>query len=163
MSIPFSFDEIIQMACQIERNGGRFYRAASKVTPEGPAKELLLKLAEQEDSHFETFEAMQKEFSSIDAKQTTHDPHNEITHYLNLIADDHVFNLEGDKPAGLLNGDEGAEEILRLALQAEKDTIVFFSGLKELLSREADKRKIEAIIREEMSHIRWLKSRKLEE
>ena len=43
MSMPFNADEVFEMAEQIERNGGKFYRAAAKKFPE--VSKLLLNLA----------------------------------------------------------------------------------------------------------------------
>ena len=49
MAIPFNADEVFEMAEQIERNGGMFYRAAADKFP--AVRELLLKLAKWEDDH----------------------------------------------------------------------------------------------------------------
>ena len=48
------------------------------------------------------------------------------------------------------------KSILSCALQAEKDSIVFYLGMKELVSAKSGQSKIEAIIKEEMSHIQLL-------
>lgn len=51
MGIKFNADEVLQMACQIERNGSKFYRDAQAKLKDSRADVLLLKLAEQEDEH----------------------------------------------------------------------------------------------------------------
>jgi rubrerythrin len=43
-------------------------------------------------------------------------------------------------------------ELLEIAIGAERNSILFYVGLKELVPTEASKDKVEAIIREEVSH-----------
>jgi len=47
-------------------------------------------------------------------------------------------------------------EILKRAIEKEKDSIVFYSGLKDFAPAEIAKDKIDEIIREELRHIRIL-------
>jgi len=68
------------------------------------------------------------------------------------MADGHVFDLKKD-PSSELTGTESVEDILKLAIEAEKDSIVFYLGLKDFVSVRAGKDKVEAIIKEEMGHI----------
>ena len=51
------------------------------------------------------------------------------------------------------------EEILKEAILAEKDSIVFYLGMKELVPENFGKTKIDAIIKEEMAHINLLSSK----
>jgi rubrerythrin len=48
------------------------------------------------------------------------------------------------------------EGILKEAITAEKDSIVFYLGMKELVPETLGKKRIDAIIKEEMSHIKLL-------
>jgi len=50
-------------------------------------------------------------------------------------------------------------EILRTAIELEKDSIVFYLGLKEILVDETDRAMVDGIIREEMRHIVDLKTK----
>jgi rubrerythrin len=47
-------------------------------------------------------------------------------------------------------------EILKSAIEAEKDSIVFYLGMKEGVPEKLGKGRLEAIIKEEMGHIRVL-------
>ena len=154
MSIVFNADEVLEMAAQIERNGGAFYRKAADISTEG--KELLLQIAEQEDEHLALFESMRKDLSSRETEATAFDPDNEASLYLKAMADGHVFDLNGDDPAKLLRGNETLDDIIRMAIQAEKDSIAFFVGMKELVPERLGGDKVDALIKEEMRHIRWL-------
>jgi rubrerythrin len=53
------------------------------------------------------------------------------------------------------------KDILKAAIGAEKDSIVFYLGMKELVPAKLGKDKIDDIIKEEMSHIRLLSARLL--
>jgi rubrerythrin len=150
MVMPFNADEVFEMAEQIERNGAKFYRAAAKKLSQ--ARKVLLDLATMEDEHEKTFAAMRTELSGEEVVQPVLDPDDEAQIYLRVMADKFVFNLKTD-PAELLAGKETAEYLLEMAINVERDSIDFYVGMKELVSSRADKDKVEAIIKEEISHI----------
>ena len=52
-----------------------------------------------------------------------------------------------------LTGKETPKEILETALNSEKESVVFYFGLKGLVPVRASRDKVEAIIIEELSHI----------
>ena len=79
--------------------------------------------------------------------------------YLQTMAQAH--GSEGKiSPTQELTGKESIEEILEIAVSTEKDSIAFYSGLKDFVSQKAGRDKVEAIIREELLHIAML-TRKL--
>jgi len=51
------------------------------------------------------------------------------------------------------------KEILKAAILAEKDSIVFYLGMKEMVPEDFGKAKIDIITKEEMSHIKLLSTR----
>jgi len=150
MPMPFNADEIFEMAEQIERNGAKFYRAAAKKIPS--ARQALLELASMEDEHLKTFVGMHAQLSAREQEVLVFDPDSQAQMYLRVMADGHVFDVKTD-PAEQLTAGETARDILRTAIGLEKDSIVFYTGLKECVSRKAGKDKVEAIIAEEMGHI----------
>ncbi len=158
MPMPFNADEIFEMAEQIERNGGKFYRAAAEKFP--ALRALLLNLAEMEDQHEKTFATMRTELSSVEAQPPVFDPDDQAQMYLRVMADGHVFNVKAD-PVEQLAGKDTAEDVLKMAIGVERDSIAFYVGLKEAVSRKAGKDKVDAIIKEEISHVVIL-SRELE-
>jgi len=158
MVMPFNADEVFEMAEQIERNGARFYRAAAKKIPE--VRQVFSDLAAMEDEHEKTFAAMRAELSGIEVDPPVFDPDGRAQMYLRVMADEHVFNIKAD-PVEQLAGQETAEDVLKMAIGLEKDSIAFYVGLKEAVSRRAGKDKVEDIIKEEISHIATL-SQKLE-
>jgi rubrerythrin len=153
MGMPFNADEVFEMAEQIERNGAKFYRAAAKKFPQ--ISQLLSDLAAMEDEHENTFAAMRAELSATEAEPLVFDPDGQAQMYLRVMADEHVFNMKAD-PSEKLADKKSPEEVLKMALGIERDSIAFYVGLKEAVSRKAGKDKIEGIIKEEMVHITTL-------
>ena len=155
MSFEFNADEILEMAQHIERNGARFYRRAAELVEEAAIRKLLEDLAAWEDGHERAFVTMRADLAAHESEPQVFDPEHEISMYLRAMADGHVFDARVD-PADTLTGRESAEDILRMAIGQEKDSIVFYTGLKEMISQTAGKERIEAIIKEEMGHIGFL-------
>ena len=152
MSIRFSADEIFEMAEEIERNGAKFYRKAAEGAADDEIRRYLLNMATMEDAHLETFAEMRQQLSAAEREVVTFDPENEAALYLDAMADSH--GTEGKKsPTEELTGDESIAEIVKIAICAENDSVVFYSGLKSLVTDAAGKDKVDKIIAEELSHI----------
>lgn len=150
MPMPFNADEVLEMAEQIERNGAKFYRAAAEKFPD--VSQALLDLAAMEDEHLKTFQAMRAELSASETEPPVFDPDNQAQMYLQVMANGHVFDIKAD-PAEKLTGQQTVQDILKIAIGLEKDSIAFYVGLKECVPRKTGKEKVEAIIKEEMGHI----------
>jgi len=152
MSITFNAFEIFEIAEQIERNGIKFYRKAAESLSDQNTRQMLLDLAAMEAEHEETFASMKKQLSEEERELMVFDPENEMALYLQAMANGHVFDLRKD-PSEQLTGAETVEDILKMAIGAEKDSIVFYLGLKDFVPAKAGKDRVEAIIKEEMGHI----------
>lgn len=155
MTIAFNVDEIFEMAEEIERNGARFYREAAANAPDSNSKKMLLDLGAMEEGHERTFATMRKELKAADKEPTTYDPDNQVAQYLRTMADFH--GTEGKvSPTEQLTGQESMEDVLKIALQAEKNSIAFYVGIKDLVPSASAKSKVNAIIMEEMMHVSTL-------
>ena len=152
MTIDFSADEIFEMAQQVERNGATFYRRAAAAVPDPSDRELLLELAAMEDDHERVFASMREDVLGSEEGPTPFDPQGEAAAYLRAIADGQVFDMDPD-PAKFLEYHHGTEDILRKAIALEKESIIFYTGMKEMVSKSLGKERIEQIIREEMKHV----------
>jgi rubrerythrin len=150
MVMPFNADEVFEMAEQIERNGGKFYRAAAEKFP--VVSDIFLGLAAMEDEHLKTFANMRTELSAAEVEQPVFDPDGQAQMYLRVMADGNVFDVKAD-PVGQLATRNTPEDVLKMAIGAERDSIAFYVGLKEAVSRKAGKDKVDDIIKEEMGHI----------
>ncbi|MBN1506090.1 MAG: ferritin family protein [Sedimentisphaerales bacterium] len=156
MGMPFNADEVFEMAEQIERNGARFYREAAAQAPDRTTKEMFLNLAAMEDGHLHTFQQMRQGLSDPEKGGTVFDPDNEAALYLQAMADTKGF--EGMKsPTLKLTGKESVQELLQIAIEAEKNSVLFYVGLRAMVPARAGTDKVDAIIREEVSHAAQLR------
>jgi len=156
MGVPFNADEVFEMAEQIERNGAKFYRKAAGKFP--ALRKLLSDLAVMEDQHEKVFAAMRKELCGEEAEPPVFDPDGEAQMYLRVMADGHVFNLKAD-PAEKLADIATVGDLLKMAMGIERDSIAFYVGLRESVSRKAGRDRIDDIIKEEMKHVAILNER----
>lgn len=152
MSFTFNADEIFQIAIQMERNGGNFYRKAAEKSEYDKAKQILLGLATMEDRHEEMFTEMRAELGAGAARPVTFDPDDQAALYLEALVDGKVFNYKSDPWEGL-TGNESLADILEISIGLEQDAIVFYLGIYEVVPPELGRDKIQDIIREEMGHI----------
>ena len=152
MSMPFNADEIFEMAEQIERNGVKFYRKAAESAKDAGVRQDLLDLAKWEEQHESTFAAMRKELTAEEKAPTAFDPEGQAALYLRAFADGQVFDVTVD-PSERLSGEEKPEEVIHIAAGLEKDSIVFYLGMKEMVPERLGKDKVDRIIAEEMKHI----------
>jgi rubrerythrin len=157
MSANFNADEILEMAAQIETKGAKFYRKAAKHNVAG--RELLLQIAAQEDVHYRTFADMRKALAP--SEKGGYDPYGETDLYVKAMVDGYAFEMNKD-PAEALTGKETLSDILKSAIQMEKDSIVFYLGLKQMVPPAFGGEKLDAVVKEEMTHIAWLSHKRAE-
>jgi rubrerythrin len=151
MGLLFDADEIFEIAEEVERNGAKFYRKAAKNASDKQIKDTLLQFAAMEDAHEVTFAAIRSEIQS----EISYDPEGVAALYLQAIADANGF--EGKvSPDEELTGSESIEEVIKIALRAEKESVAFYVGLKDIVAADDGKARVDAIIKEEMVHVAQL-------
>jgi rubrerythrin len=115
-------------------------------------------MAVMEDEHLKTFEQMRKQLSGREKGWAIFDPDNQSALYLQAMAD--ARGYEGKiTPAKELTGSETPKEIIEIALNSEKESVVFYFGLKGFVPVKAGRDKVEAVIIEELGHITTLLGR----
>ena len=149
MIYDFTADDVFEMAEQLERNGAQFYRKAAQNTDNPDYKKLLVMLSEMEVEHEKTFANLRSELPEGDKVSTVFDPQNESFLYLRALADTKVFF---EKEIDFTS----MKSVLKAAILAEKDSIVFYLGMKEMVPEKYGKDKLDKIIKEEMGHIKML-------
>jgi len=152
MTYEFNAKELLEMAIRIEENGAQFYRKAAEFQSNDENRAVLEKLAAMEDTHKAIFEKMRRELSAAEKTATVFDPNNESAQYLAAMADTH--GGEGSPAAAdKLTGKESINEIVDVALDLEKESILFYLGLKDLVPPQYGQEKLDKIIEEERRHI----------
>jgi len=158
VSISLNAIEVFEIAERLERNSVKFYRKAAEALTDENLCAILLSLSEFEKGHEKNYANMRKQISAKEWSIATFDPENEMALYLQKIADSHIFDPEKD-PAEQLKDKGTIEDILNFAIESEKNSIIFYLGLKNYVPVPAGKNKVDEIINEEMSHIAELNLR----
>jgi len=148
MSYLLDVREILEFAVYIEERGYEFYVGAMKKLGEPRATELFQYLADEEFKHEKVFKKLMEQ--GDDVKSGEHDP--EYQAYMREFCKAHSL---GDREAisAKLARLSSLEEILDLAMGFEKDSIVFFSELREAYAR-GHAGPLDKVIHEEMGHLR---------
>jgi rubrerythrin len=146
---PFNADEIFEMAVDVETNGERFYRLASEKAEEPRIRTLLSDLADWEARHRVIFEGMRREFARRRPELQPYDPDFEYEAYFRCVTEGKVFDPRDAQraAAGPLRG------VYTFALAREKESILLYTGMKEMVGEDLGRSKIDDIIREEMRHV----------
>jgi rubrerythrin len=151
MSVNFTALEIFEIAEQIEKNGAKFYRQAAEKTGDKSMSHFFSQLAEMEDKHEKIFSEMKEKIKAGVKDAVIFDPNAEVAYYLKAMAVSAGWEGKA-QPRLVFSGKETPSQILKAAIAAERASIDYYLGLKEMVP-QPDRNKIDAIIKEEMSHI----------
>jgi rubrerythrin len=148
----FTAAEALEMAMEIEKNGEVFYNAAAKKSDDAEVAALFEDLAAQEQIHYKVFQKMLDGVGTAPALPAGE--YDQYQAYMLAALDNALFAGE-DKALALAEKATERETALRAALGFEKDTMLFFYDLREMVS-ETDKEAVSRIIGEERKHVRRL-------
>ena len=151
MSISFSGGELINIAIGIEARGITFYDIMTRSTENAIAREVFKYLADMEREHIKTFQDMAAE---ADKYQFPEAPTGEYTAYLQALVDSAVFT-DDLVTSELATRASNELEAMEIATGAEKDSILFYYEMKDIMPQRAQPT-INKIIAEEKSHLRQL-------
>jgi rubrerythrin len=150
MSLALKSDEIFCAAEDIETQGIEFYSAnAVKHAANSKIKELFESLAEMEKRHKKLFHGLAAKFAAKHGGEPEL-ADSEFLEYLDAMVKGKVFKRD-EIPSGA-----STEDIVETAIGFEKNSIVFFSAVKQLALDEEARKAIDRIICEEISHIAML-------
>ena len=143
--------DILELAMQLEKSGEAFYRAVAKKLESPETQALFKDLAEQEVKHYEIFAELAR---TVRDSAPSADDWEEYIGYVNATVQGAFF--EGpDKALAEAERVKDEKEALRMAIGFEKETLLFFYGLRDSVYG-ADKPFIDKIVAEEKSHIQRL-------
>jgi len=154
MTVALNAFEVFEIAEQIERNGAKFYRKAAEQFNEPDISNMFLELADWETRHEQIFNDMGKQLSKPNKNSRVSGLEKKLLDP-KLMACLAVFGT-GSEPVHRLRSVENTAEVLKRAIEKEKDSIAFYEGLKDFVSTSDDKNKVDYIIEEEMRHIKIL-------
>ena len=155
MLVQFNANEVFEIGIEIEKNGKVFYQEAAKIATDEAIRKLFSELSEWEDSHVELFKKMRSELPDRIKEDTLLDPDSEYRDYLQAAADSHVFARSTDI-SKLVAQCTSSLEALDLAMRFEKDSVVFYTTIKNAASAKFGGENIDTLIDEELKHIALL-------
>ncbi len=147
----FQAAEIAEAAVNIEQEGQVFYTNAAHAAKNPDVKDFFLFFAKEEARHEQFFQEFKERLGKVElpAWSTTE----EYGLYLQALIDSHsIFSPDLQKR---LAEAASENEAIRLAMGFEKDTILFFMEMKELVP-DSEKKFVSQCIDEERSHLRKL-------
>ncbi len=158
MSMDIDLEHVYQVAIRIEENGGNFYRKAASIVDDPEIKGLLNSLADWENEHKDFFTKLKDDISDLnplDYRKSLNrlfEPTEEQAENIRLIADSSVFPMDVDLTERL-QADVSLESILRMALDIEKDAVIFYMSIRDAMKASSESDALSKIIKEEMRHI----------
>jgi len=150
MSTELNAGEVLEIAETIEREAASYYRQAAAAATSPQAREQLMELAEMEDEHVQVFHGLRVQLSEDRPRAERAGARG--MDGLPLLAALVARNMKDDL-AESFAGREGPADLLRRAVDFEKDTVVFYTGVKEMLPEPSDRAKVDKIILEELRHV----------
>lgn len=148
----FQAADVVEMALELEKSGEVFYRAVAKKVKSAQIQELFEDLADQEVQHYAAFQKLSK--TVWDKPLMLPDEWDQYLMYLQATIQSVFFEGE-DKALALAEQVTDEKEALRMAVGFEKETLLFFYDLRDMVS-EGDRTILMRIVNEEKSHLRRL-------
>jgi rubrerythrin len=142
----FTIGDILDLAIQIENNGERVYRDAAKKISDLSLVSMLEWLADEEAVHAAQLADMKEK-----AQKTVDDPRME------KMGRDILLDVLGEQSFSLKDADflqiSEVKDLLRVSIEFEKDTVLFYEMLLSFVDDETTKNVLETIINDENEHI----------
>ena len=155
MIFCFNAAEVFQIAIEIEENGKTFYEKAQSRFEDPEVKTLFEDLGRQEVEHKQKFQNLKAQLPQAATASTVGDPQHELEMYIKMMADQHVFRLGKDLDSQLA-AISNAADALKLAIQFEKDSLLFFLSMQEATCEEKGRELVNLLVKEEQEHLRRL-------
>jgi rubrerythrin len=149
-SISFTGGELINIAVGIEKRGVAFYDAMAESASNATAKEVFKNLADMEREHIQIFQGMLDEVDKYQIPETYAE---EYADYFQALVNSALFT--DDTMARQMAMQVDDIQAMELAIGAEKDSILFYSEMKDIMPKPAQPT-VNKVIQEEKSHLRDL-------
>jgi rubrerythrin len=151
MSIALSMGELLNIAIGIERQGIAFYDTMARSVGNTATGETFQYLADMERRHLQLFQDMLSETGDSNVSESYSE---EQAGYLKGLVESAVFSDEMAS-SEMLNHAESDVSSLETAISAEKDSILFYYEMRDIVPRNIHQM-VEQIMNEEKLHLRQL-------
>ncbi len=153
MPESFSLHELLDLARTMELNGVDFYTRSAALYAKKPEAELFLRLAKMEEDHEKTFARLQAALpATAEAAGGADDLFEASGLFLQALIDSE--NLEGSGFSRyVFTGTETPAQVVLMGVDLEKQTILYYMGLREMFAVPEELSVLEKIIHEEKDHL----------
>ena len=145
----FTVADIRNIAIQIERNGEKSYRKASKDSNDPEIARIFTKMADDEERHAKWFESITSNKPLTEEQRDMEAIGRTI---LQEMVENQTFSMEQSKLAKIDN----LAEVIDQSLGFERDTILFYEMLSGFIDDNETMDQLNNIISEERSHLEEL-------
>jgi len=147
----FTGSEIVELGIQIEKNGRDFYNALVKKTKNKKSKDVFKYLAGEEEKHIAVF---QKMLDSVHKYVPPETYPGEYFAYMNALSREYVFTQK-QKGEEIAKNTRSDRQAIDLGIGFEKDSILFYEGMKRVVP-EYDHKVVDELIVQEKAHFKQL-------
>lgn len=147
----FAGSEIVELGIQIEKNGRDFYNAVAGRSKNNKARDIFTYLAAEETKHIAIFK---KILDSVNKYEPPEAYPGEYFAYMNALASQQVFTQK-DKGAQAAKNVTSDKQAVELAIGFEKDSIIFYEGIRKMVP-EYDYKVVDELITQEQNHLKQL-------
>jgi rubrerythrin len=144
-------DEVIEIAVRLEENGEIFYSAAAENATTSDVKALFQDLAVQEQYHRRAFQQMGRDVVEFSLSPEQFE---QFQAYTNALLQQSFF-AQPDSALNLAARAENERSALQAALEFEKEAMLFFHELEDVV-KGPGKETVTRIILEEKQHVQRL-------
>ena len=146
----FTVADIRDIAVQIERNGEKTYRQASRIATNAEIADLFSWMADEERRHGDWFEKHIN--SEVELTEEQLELEKMGRQLLQEMVADQTFSLDEKDLASVTS----FQDMIVLSKGFEKDTILFYEFLKGIVGDRETEKQLEDIIAEEQKHYQRL-------
>ena len=150
----FNDAEALKIAVNIEEEGLEFYSTLVKNAKDRKVKEIFSKLASDEKEHLARFQKALLEITDS-ASRTQGCEDYTVDLYLRYLVDTGVFTQKGEAKRIALEIKTDIDA-LRIGIQAEKDSILYYTEAAKNTKYPAGKMALEQLANEEKKHLKLL-------
>jgi len=148
MAVLFSGSELVNIAIGIEKSGLAFYQSLVAAGKDVMARDVFKYLAEKEEEHVKTFQSLLDTVVEYKPPEVYSE---EYSLYLKALVDGAVF-ADARVSREMAEKASSNAEAIKVGLEAEKDSILFYSVMRNLVP-ERSREVVDRIIEEEKSHM----------
>ena len=151
MSISFSGSELINIAIAIEGRGAAFYDTMARTSRSTEEQQVFQYLHDMEKQHIQIFQNMLTRAKNYSPSASYSQ---EYAAYFKALVESAVFT-DDTVTSEIVSRTDSDIEALELAISAEKDSILFYYEMRDIMPKRAHST-LNQIIAEEKSHLRQL-------